>query len=66
MELNIQKQFSFITQLIAEAKQKAYHAVNKELVTLYWQIGEFVSEQVKIEGWGKSVVKDLSEFKYND
>jgi len=62
MELNIQKQFSFITQLIAEAKQKAYHAVNKELVTLYWQIGEYVSKQVKIEGWGKSVVKDLSEF----
>lgn len=60
--LEIQKQFSHITNLIANAKEKAYHAVNKELVTLYWNIGEYVSQQVNANIWGKSVVNELSKF----
>jgi predicted nuclease of restriction endonuclease-like (RecB) superfamily len=58
----IQEQFSYITNLIANAKQKAYHAVNKELVALYWNIGEYVSHQVNANIWGKSVVKELSKY----
>lgn len=56
------QQFNTISTLIKEAKQKAYHAVNKELVTLYWQVGEYISQQVEKKAWGKSVVKELSEF----
>jgi predicted nuclease of restriction endonuclease-like (RecB) superfamily len=60
--LEIQKQFSHITNLIANAKEKAYHAVNKELVSLYWYIGEYVSNQVNANIWGKAVVTELSKF----
>lgn len=60
--MDILNQFTFITDLIANAKQKAYSAVNKELVFLYWQIGEYVSIQVTANVWGKSIVKDLAEF----
>jgi len=54
--------FSHITTLISKARENAFHAVNKELVTLYWHVGEYVSQQVEKKAWGKSVVKELSLF----
>lgn len=60
--MHLQKQFLEITTLIANAKQKAYQAVNRELVSLYWNIGEYVSQQVEAKAWGKSVVSELSKF----
>jgi hypothetical protein len=55
-------QFSHITTLIAEAKRRAYQAVNHELVLLYWSIGEYLHQQVTAKTWGKSVIKELAAF----
>jgi hypothetical protein len=52
--MELENQFSFITRLIAEAKQLAYQAVNHELVTLYWNIGEYLHTQVSAKAWGKA------------
>lgn len=60
--MELKQQFSEITTLIAKAKAKAYQAVNKELVNLYWNVGEYVSKQVSAQAWGKSVVKELADF----
>ena len=60
--MELQNQFSHISQLIAQAKARAYQAVNSELVNLYWQIGEYVSRQVQAKAWGKSVVVELANF----
>lgn len=60
--MELKQQFSEITTLITKAKAKAYHAVNKELVNLYWNVGEYVSKQVAAKAWGKSVVKELADF----
>jgi predicted nuclease of restriction endonuclease-like (RecB) superfamily len=60
--MELQEQFSHITTLISKAKENAFHAVNKELVALYWHVGEYVSQQVEKKAWGKSVVNDLSLF----
>ncbi len=60
--MELQTQFSHITKLIAEAKQRAYQAVNHELVTLYWNIGEYLHRQVSTHAWGKSVVQDLATY----
>jgi predicted nuclease of restriction endonuclease-like (RecB) superfamily len=60
--MELKQQFSEITTLIAKAKAKAYQAVNKELVNLYWNVGEYVSKQVAAKAWGKSVVKELADF----
>jgi predicted nuclease of restriction endonuclease-like (RecB) superfamily len=60
--MELQNQFTHIAQLIAQAKERAYRAVNKELVTLYWHIGEYVSQQVQAKAWGKSVVQQLANF----
>ncbi|MBC7418378.1 MAG: hypothetical protein H7325_09505 [Pedobacter sp.] len=47
---------------MAKVKEPAYQAVNKELVALYWHIGEYVSWQVQANVWGKSVVQQLADF----
>jgi predicted nuclease of restriction endonuclease-like (RecB) superfamily len=60
--MELEKQFSHITTLIKGAKQRAYQAVNNELVSLYWQVGEYVSQQVASKTWGKSVVQELANF----
>lgn len=60
--MKLQHQFEHITQLITQARHRAYHAVNNELVTLYWHIGEYVSQQVEAKAWGKSIVNELSKY----
>ena len=60
--MELQPQFEHIANLIAQAKQKAYQAVNIELINLYWDIGKYLHKQVENGGWGKSVVKQLSEY----
>lgn len=60
--MELQSKFSHITQLIAQAKQRAFRAVNHELVDLYWNIGEYLHKQVESNNWGKSVVQELSAF----
>ena len=32
------------------------------IIDLYWSIGEYVSKQIDVNGWGKSTVKALSEY----
>ncbi len=58
----IQQQFNQIVSLIRDSRNRAYQVVNQELVSLYWQVGAYVSEQVAAKAWGKSVVKELSDF----
>lgn len=42
------------------AQYNALKAVNKELIALYWDIGQMIVNRQEREGWGKSVVKTLS------
>ena len=60
--MELHKQFTEITSLITSAKSRAYQAVNKELVTLYWHVGEYVSKQVISKAWGKSVVQEIADY----
>ena len=60
--MNNQSQFSHITTLIQEARQRAFQAVNSELVLLYWNIGQYLHLQISSKTWGKSVVKELADF----
>ena len=58
--MKLKHQFTEIVELIASAKARAYQAVNKELVSLYWEIGRTVSANVAAKKWGKSVVQELA------
>jgi len=50
-----------IKQKILSSQYEALKTVNKELITLYWEIGKSIVEKQEAFGWGKSVVKNLSE-----
>lgn len=54
--------FDDVLGMIYSAKQKAEYQVNSTIIELYWAIGEYVSKQVEINGWGKSTVKALPEY----
>ena len=54
--------FDEVIPIIDNARESAFRAVNRELINMYWEIGEYVSQRVANGGWGKSVVKEFSEF----
>jgi hypothetical protein len=50
-----------VKQRIRSAQYEALKAVNKELIALYWNIGEMIVSRQQGETWGKSVVANLSK-----
>lgn len=54
--------FKDIILLIKESRSYAIRAVNTELISLYWNIGEYISKKIEQSEWGESVVKELANF----
>lgn len=54
--------FGVVLSMIRGAQQRAYHAVNSELINLYWSVGEYISTKVHDEDWGKGVVVQLAAY----
>lgn len=52
--------FAEVVSLIEQARQRAYQAVNTELVGLYWRIGEYISGKLAAAEWGEGVVESLA------
>ena len=50
-----------IKEQILSSQYKALKAVNKELINLYWDIGKSIVIKQQQYGWGKSIVKNLSQ-----
>lgn len=50
-----------LNQRIASAQQRAITAANKELVLLYWQIGQQILVRQERQGWGAQVVDHLAK-----
>jgi DUF1016 N-terminal domain len=44
-------EFDDVLRLIDAAHGRAVAAVNKELIDLYWKIGERISRKIAAEGW---------------
>src|SRR5438105_4435691 len=49
-----------VKQRIQQSRIRAYRAVNRELIELYWSIGGEIVARQEQHGWGKSVVEQLS------
>jgi predicted nuclease of restriction endonuclease-like (RecB) superfamily len=60
--MKLEQQFSDITYLIKSARFNALKAVNTELITLYWEIGKYITLRTQNEGWGKSTVSQLANY----
>jgi predicted nuclease of restriction endonuclease-like (RecB) superfamily len=55
-------EYGEIISIIERSRGNAFRAVNRELISMYWEIGGYVSEKVKHSGWGKAVVEDFASF----
>lgn len=52
--------FEEVVALVEAARGRAYEAVNSELVSLYWQLGEHISRKIASAEWGDGVVEELA------
>ena len=43
------------------AQLKAISIVNRELLSLYWDLGKSISQKISESNWGTAVVEKLSE-----
>jgi predicted nuclease of restriction endonuclease-like (RecB) superfamily len=50
-----------LKQQILSAQYEALKAVNREMINLYWDIGQIIVTQQQNAGWGKSVVERLAK-----
>lgn len=55
-----------VKEKIKTAQLKASLAVNSELVSLYWEIGQMLSAKMEQEGWGAKVIDRLAQDLGND
>jgi len=49
-----------IKSRIRAAQIRASLSVNRELIKLYWDVGEMIVNRQRVEGWGKSIVDELA------
>lgn len=54
--------FQVVQQLINAAKNQVSQQVNATLIRLYWDIGAYITEQIKKAEWGKGIVEDLANY----
>ncbi|MBS9775298.1 DUF1016 family protein [Candidatus Gracilibacteria bacterium] len=50
-----------IKQEILQSQKRAFKQVNKELVQLYFKIGNLISQKINKSDWGKSIVENVSD-----
>jgi predicted nuclease of restriction endonuclease-like (RecB) superfamily len=62
-DMNLQEYAGFLHEIkgrIRDRQLQAMRSVNRELVGLYWEIGELIHHKQEVQGWGKSVVETLA------
>ena len=62
MENNLDLNFNEIVKMIETRRNNAYRKVNEELIGLYWDFGEYISEKVNDSNWGDKIVDKLVDF----
>ncbi len=50
-----------ILNLIESHRQNAYRKINEELVTMYYEIGEYLSKEVSEKEWGSKVIEQIAQ-----
>ena len=59
---NIEKQFEFVDTIINHHLSNAIQKVNTEVLITYWEIGQYISSQLKSSAWGAKVVSELADY----
>lgn len=54
--------FSEIIKIIKQARERALKSVNAEMINMYWQIGEYLSELCKDSSFGDKVIEEVASY----
>lgn len=52
----VDRDFEEVLRLIQSSKESIYRKINSELINLYWQVGEYISQKTQDDNWGKKTV----------
>ena len=58
----LEKQFEYINTLIEQHRSSAIAKVNTEALLTNWEVGQYISQQLKSAHWGAKVVSDLADY----
>ena len=58
----LEKQFEYINILIEQHRSSAIAKVNTEALLTNWEVGQYISQQLKSARWGAKVVSDLADY----
>ncbi|MFC1643627.1 YhcG family protein [Chlamydiota bacterium] len=62
LDKRFDKQFSEVARMIHDARYNAIKHVNAELITLYWNVGEYIYNKLESSEWGESIVDQLADY----
>ena len=56
------REFEKLLTFIQQKQLHVFQKINTALIDLYWELGEMLSEKVKNNEWGKSVVTEFAKY----
>jgi predicted nuclease of restriction endonuclease-like (RecB) superfamily len=60
--MSLHADFDEVIRLIETARVRAMASADKELIDLYWNIGELISGKIAAERWGAGTVEALADY----
>ena len=61
-QMELEKQFEYVNSIIEQHRSSAITKVNTEALLTNWEIGQYISMQLKSSVWGAKVVSDLADY----
>ena len=61
-QIELEKQFEYVNSIIEQHRSSAIAKVNTEALQTNWEIGQYISMQLKSSVWGAKVVSDLADY----
>ena len=55
-------EFQELIEIIERSRNKAFLSLNIGMILMYWEVGAYISDKVKNNDWGRSVVDEFSQF----
>jgi len=61
-QTELEKQFEYVNSLIEQHRSLAIAKVNTEALLTNWEVGQYISIQLKSARWGAKVVSELADY----
>lgn len=58
----LEKQFEYVNSLIEQHRSSAIAKVSMEALLTNWEVGQYISQQLKSAHWGAKVVSELADY----